>query len=123
MARDSVRFVSLFLSATGNAAETEADWRPATDVYRTPDGWLVKFELAGVEPEDIELTALGRVLRVRGRRRDCCLSEGCRQVRMEIAYNRFERQVELPENLESARIDTEFRHGMLLVSVRREPHA
>ena len=123
MARDSVRFVSLFLSATGNAAETEADWRPATDVYRTPDGWLVKFELAGVEPADIELTALGRTLRVRGRRRDCCLADGCRQVRMEIAYSRFERQVELPGDVGYVRITTEFRQGMLLVRIRREGNA
>ena len=123
MARDSVRFVSLFLSATGTGAETEADWRPATDVYRTPDGWLVKFELAGVEPEDIELTALGRVLRVRGRRRDCCLSEGCRQLRMEIAYSRFERQVELPDDVQSAHVTTEFRHGMLLVRIQRGAYA
>jgi HSP20 family molecular chaperone IbpA len=42
---------------------------------------------------------------------------------MEIAYSRFERQVELPGDLQSARIETEFRHGMLLVRITRESHA
>src|SRR4051794_19273554 len=98
MARDTVQFVSLFYSAGGERPEAKpaaAEWRPATDVYRTADGWLVKFELAGVAAEDITLSARGNALRVRGRRRDCCAAPGCRQVHMEIAYSRFERQVEL----------------------------
>lgn len=117
MSQDSIRMVSFFLQ---HEVEREPDWRPATDVYRTRDGWLVKFELAGVQPEDIELTRRGRFIRVRGRRRDCCLEPGCRQVHMEIAYSRFERQVELPANVESLTMQTEFRHGMLLIRVQRE---
>jgi len=120
MAGDTVRFVSLLFATE---AERSPEWRPATDVYRTPDGWLVKFELAGVEPQDVELTVHGRALRIRGRRRDCCLEPGCRQVHMEIAYSRFERQVELPGDLQYVRIATEFRHGMLLVRIQREGFA
>ncbi|HEX4590918.1 MAG TPA: Hsp20/alpha crystallin family protein, partial [Gemmataceae bacterium] len=120
MARDVVRLVSLFYTA---GAEQAVDWRPATDVYRVPEGWLVKFELAGVRPEDVELTARGAALRVRGRRRDLCLEPGCRQLHMEIAYSRFERQVELPGDLQKAKIDTEFRDGMLLVRIQREADA
>ncbi|HEX4588998.1 MAG TPA: Hsp20 family protein [Gemmataceae bacterium] len=120
MARDVVRLVSLLYTA---GAEQAIDWRPATDVYRVPEGWLVKFELAGVRPEDVELTARGRALRIRGRRRDFCLDPGCRQLHMEIAYNRFERQVELPGDLQRAKIDTEFRDGMLLVRIQPEAGA
>src|SRR5205807_8943612 len=112
MAHDKVQFVSLFYSAEVERSDPRpvaAEWRPATDVYRTPEGWLVKFELAGVRPEDVELTARGAALRVRGRRRDLCLEPGCRQLHMEIAYSRFERQVELPGDLQKAKIDTEFR--------------
>jgi HSP20 family protein len=117
MSTDSFRFVSFILQ---NQAEREPDWRPATDVYRLRDGWLIKFELAGVEPDDVEFSFRGRFVRVRGRRRDCCLEPGCRQLHMEIAYSRFERQVELPAEVESFAYQTEFRHGMLLVRVRQE---
>lgn len=116
MAQDSSRFISFFLQ---NEVEREPDWRPATDVYRLRDGWMVKFELAGVEPSDIELTVRGRFVRVRGKRRDCCLEPGARQVHMEIAYSRFERQVELPANIESLAWQWQFRHGMLLVRIQR----
>jgi HSP20 family protein len=120
MSTDSFRLVSFFLQ---NQAEREPDWRPATDVYRTREGWLIKFELAGVEPDDIELTKHGRFVRVRGKRRDCCLEPGCRLLHMEISYSRFERQVELPAELDSLSLHTEFRHGMLLVRVLKEDHA
>src|SRR5207237_454725 len=120
MARDVVRLVSLFYTA---GAEQAIDWRPATDVYRTAEGWLVKFELAGVRPDDVELTVRGRALRIRGRRRDACSDPDCRQVHMEIAYSRFERQVELPGDLQRAQFETEFRDGMLLVRIQREASA
>ena len=73
--------------------------------------------------EDVELTVRGQALRIRGRRRDCCLEPGCRQLHMEIAYSRFERQVELPGDLQRAKIDTDFRDGMLLVRIQREASA
>ena len=46
MATDKVHFPHIFfLPATSHAEET---WQPRADIYRMPDGWLVKLELAGV---------------------------------------------------------------------------
>jgi HSP20 family protein len=95
-------------------------WRPLADVYRTPGGWLVKCELAGVRPDDLTLAVRGSCLILAGTRRDWCLEEGCSHYRLEISYSHFERTIELPENLERARVATEFRHGMLLVRIERE---
>jgi HSP20 family protein len=119
MARDLIRLMhSLFLPAASACGEVH--WRPSADIYRTRDGWLVKFDLAGVRPEDIELTAQGSRLTVCGRRRDCCIAEGYRYYRMEIAYSHFERSLELPCQLDPARITSEFRDGMLLVRIETE---
>jgi len=95
-------------------------WQPLVDVYRTGNGWLIKYELAGVRPEDVSLTVDGRYLTLRGTRRDRCIKEGCCHYRMEISYSHFERTVELPEHLERARLTPEFVHGMLLVRVEKE---
>jgi HSP20 family protein len=119
MATDLIRLMHvLFLPA----AETlhEAAWHPPTDIYRTRDGWLVKFDLAGVPPEDIRLSVSGSRLTVSGSRRDRCLEEGCSYQLMEIAYSHFERSITLPDDLERARITTDHRYGMLLVRVQRE---
>jgi HSP20 family protein len=97
----------------------ETRWRPLVDIYRCGHGWLVKFDLAGVRPEDINLTVQSGHLHVAGVRRDLSIPEG-RSWSMEIPYNRFERSIELPCDFERVAIDSEFRDGMLLVTIRTE---
>jgi HSP20 family protein len=94
---------------------TETYWRPFADIYRTRTGWLIKYDLAGVRPDDIEVAVQGSEITVSGLRRDWKLEEGCMHYSMEISYNRFERTVELPCEVEGAEIEMECREGILLV--------
>ena len=98
----------------------ELHWQPAADVYRTRDGWLVKFDLAGVRPEDIHVEAQGKRLTVKGVRRDCSIGEGCSSYTMEISYSQFQRSLELPVDLARAKLSSEYRDGMLLIHIGTE---
>jgi HSP20 family protein len=119
MPTDLIRLMhALFLPAAERCRDTL--WQPAVDVYRTHTGWLVKFELAGVRPEDIHLTVAGNRLHIQGSRRDWFVDEGCSHYRLEITYCNFERTLELPCNLEGANITTESQYGLLLVRVETE---
>jgi HSP20 family protein len=118
MARDAFRFLPLFLP--GAVSARQAEWQPPVDIYRSRTGWLVKCDLAGVRPEDIELIVRENRLTVRGVRRDVMLEEGCSQYRMEISYNRFERTIDFPTDLTNARFATEHREGMLIVRISWE---
>ena len=121
MSQDLIRLMNaLFLPAVGGCREET--WCPAVDIYRTTRGWLVKFELAGVKADDIDLNALGNRLTVRGVRRDT-VTEECSYYRMEIDYSNFERSVELPCDLKRATITTDFRDGMLLVHIHDRTEA
>ena len=93
MSEDFIRIMhALFLP--GAESCRDSPWCPPADVYRGRNGWLVKFELAGVRPEDLELTVHGNRLTLRGVRRDCTALEGCRYYQMEIAYSHFERSLD-----------------------------
>jgi HSP20 family protein len=92
-------------------------WQPAADVYRTAGGWLVKFDLAGVRPEDIEVEICGSLLTIRGARRDWMVEEGHRAYSLEISYSRFQKSVQLPCELEGASLRCQSRDGMLLVQL------
>ena len=119
MAGDRVRVTRLLFLPAAEQYHTVV-WRPAVDVYRTNKGWLVKYELAGVRPEDIRLTAAGSRLTVEGRRRDWFAEEDCCCYSMEISYSHFERTIELPADLERADIAPRFENGMLLVRIETE---
>lgn len=108
------------LHASQAEAWQQAFWTPPVDVYRTRDGWLLKFDLAGVRPGDIELAVHGSRLTVRGRRRDWVVEESgpCSAYSMEITYSQFERTIELPCELDPLQIATDYRDGMLLVHLR-----
>jgi HSP20 family protein len=126
MSKDLIRLMhALFLP--GAEACREAPWQPNMDVYRTPTGWLVKFELAGVHAEEIDLQVLGNRLTLCGMRRDTVLEASQKtgqpspvHHRMEIAYSRFARSLELPCDLKKAEITTEYRDGLLLVRINPE---
>ena len=105
--------LSMLYSTVAQPARATS-WRPAADVYRTPDGWLLKFELAGVRLDDIHVSARGSGITVSGVRRDTVEQECC-QYSMEISYSRFERTIHLPCELESAELNVEYQHGILLV--------
>lgn len=120
MATDEVRFPHvLFLSA---ARALEEAWQPRADIYRMPDGWLVKLELAGVHPDDVRIAARGDKLWVEGSRQDARV-QGCQDChRLEIEYSRFERLLELPGLSDSARIDVSYQDGMLMIRIQTESH-
>jgi HSP20 family protein len=79
-------------------------WYPAADVYQTPDGWLVKVELAGVSVEDVEIDIQGNVLSIVGARKDRSCAAGF-SYQMEITYSRFEKTLQFPAAIEGARIE------------------
>lgn len=99
--------------------ETPAPWRPLTDICRTPDGWLLKFALAGVRLDDVTVSVQGHRISVSGCRRDV-LEQGASYHSMEILYHRFERTIELPLSLDGAQITLEARDGILLVRMSTE---
>jgi HSP20 family protein len=118
MATDEVRFPQvLFLSAVSRYEEV---WRPRADVHRLSGGWLVKFELAGVHPDDVRVVTRGDRLWIQGTRRDVEIHECLDCQRLEIAYSRFERMLELPGLSEAAQIEVSYRDGMLLIRIRTE---
>jgi HSP20 family protein len=122
MSKDLIRIMhSLFLPAAGSCRE--ALWHPAADIYRTRSGWLIKFDLAGVQPDALSVNLAGSRLTVRGTRRDWCLEEGCHYYQMEIAYNHFERSIDLPLEATPVGIATEYRDGMLLVRLQMEANS
>ncbi len=50
-------------------------WKPPVDIYKGREGWLIKFDLAGVRIEDIQIFVQDCKLTVAGIRRDWTILE------------------------------------------------
>ena len=108
------------MSSPSRSWQSPTPWQPSADVYRTRDGWVLKFDLAGVRADEVTVSIRGRRVCVSGVRRDTVVEEGCSYYSMEISYNRFERCLEMPTNLENARVAIEARNGLLMVRMITE---
>jgi HSP20 family protein len=95
-------------------------WCPAADVYRTADGWIVKVDLAGIKPSDVEVTIDTDVLRLRGSRRDGICGEGVSHYQLEITYSRFEKMIQFPRSIEHATIERDYHDGLLILRLHEE---
>jgi HSP20 family protein len=107
--------VTLFLLSP--ACHQQELWRPAADVYQTSWGWILKFDLAGVRLEDIHVHLGRHALTVSGVRRDYMVEDAIDHYLMEISYNRFERTIELPTDLDNSRLRLDYRDGILFVRI------
>jgi HSP20 family protein len=98
-------------------------WQPRVDVYETVDSIVVKAELAGMKPNEINVTleAEDRVLKISGERteEDEERLNRIRCYQLEVYFGPFERQIILPGD---ARIDRDaitatYRDGFLIVTL------
>jgi HSP20 family protein len=95
-------------------------WNPSADVYRSPEGWIVKLDLAGICTDDLEIELRDRLLTIRGCRRDTHYREGFVYHQMEITYSRFEKQIHFPARIEGASVIRDYADGFLIIKFRRE---
>jgi len=98
-------------------------WEPAADVYETEGALYVKVELTGVHPSElqVELSADGRALVIRGQRREACdtAEARIRFHQMEIYYGPFQRIITLPPQfaVDREHVRATYRDGFLLVKL------
>ena len=108
-----------FLGSSKQVKPSGPLWLPAADVFQTPDGWLVKVELAGVSPEDIEIDIQGNVLYIAGCRKDKSCAAGVSYHQMEITYSHFEKTLNFPAGIEGAQVEHNFDNGLLIIRLKK----
>jgi HSP20 family protein len=97
----------------GGGLQAWSGWSPSVDVYETDNDIVVKADIPGVEPEDLEVycTEDGVILRGETRRQQERDEGGWH--RTERRYGRFERQIPLPPGARPDNAQANFRNGVL----------
>jgi HSP20 family protein len=85
------------------------NWVPRMETYRKDNEYVLRFDLPGVNPNDVQIQAEGNVLSISGERK----SEEKREGYQETYYGKFERTVALPRGIEADKIAARYEHGVL----------
>ena len=105
--------------------ESITDWVPAVDVVEEEGQFLLRADVPGVRPEDIDINMENGVLTVSGQR----LAESTEQAqgmkRLERLSGKFYRRFSLPEAANADEISAKSAHGILEIVIpkRREAKA
>jgi len=93
------------------------EWAPAVDVLQRDGDLVVRAELPGVRPEDVDITLQNRVLTISGERREEQEEQrGGYHVR-ERRHGSFSRSMTLPEGVDEDSIRARYENGVLEVTI------
>lgn len=106
----------------GNGVLTSA-WVPACDVFESQNEIKVVLELAGVRPEDVQITLENNTLSISGEKRQDAEEKTQRVHRYERSYGRFERSFLLPATVDVDQIDARYGDGLLTVVIPKAEKA
>jgi HSP20 family protein len=107
------RFFGEGPSAEGELFFTE--WRPAMDVQETDKEFLVKADLPEVKKEDVKVELENGVLSVQGERKQEKEEKGKKFHKVERSYGKFVRRFALPSEVDAAKVQADFKDGVLSV--------
>ncbi|MFA6111775.1 MAG: Hsp20/alpha crystallin family protein [Candidatus Latescibacterota bacterium] len=99
-------------------ANRVADY-PPVNVWTNEEEIVVKAELPGLAPEEIEISVVQNTLTVRGSRKPEDLKQGESMHRRERWSGAFVRTIELPFEVDGDKVQAECHHGVLTVRLPR----
>ncbi|HEY4503065.1 MAG TPA: Hsp20/alpha crystallin family protein [Candidatus Paceibacterota bacterium] len=91
----------------------------AVDVYQTPADIVVQTMVAGVKPEDIELTIARDILTIRGKREENRNINEDNYFIKELYWGKFSRTISLPQEVEPEEVEATERHGLLTIRLQK----
>lgn len=98
-----------------------SDWMPAVDVQETKDAFVLRADLPGVDPKDIDITMENGVLTLRGRRQSEKTTEDRGYRRVERVSGEFFRRFTLPDVADADSISAQTNNGVLTVNIAKRP--
>lgn len=93
------------------------NWNPVVDIYDNDDKIVINAELPGIDKKDIVIDIKDRVLTLKGER---SLDNEVKEdnfYRRERAFGKFERAFTLPTDVDSGKIEADFKDGVLKIDI------
>jgi HSP20 family protein len=98
-------------------------WLPPCDVFEDKDAVKIVAEIPGVAAEDVKISLETNLLTLRGEKKQQAEEKNERVHRYERSYGAFERTFALPTAVDAEKIDAQYAHGVLTVTIPKAERA
>jgi len=92
-------------------------WIPSLDISETKDNLIVKTEIAGVDPKDINISITGDMLTFKGEKKEEKEEKDENYHLMERSYGSFSRSVRLPVEVNQDKVKASCKNGVLKITL------
>jgi HSP20 family protein len=97
----------------------EDSWFPTIDISEGKKDITVKAEIPGVEANDIDISLNGKLLTIKGEKKQEKKEKEENYHRMERSYGYFNRTIELPSEVDPEKVDASYKKGVLKVELKK----
>ncbi len=97
--------------------ESDKDGELTVDVYQTPEMIVVKSMIAGVRPEDLEVSITRDLVTIRGKREEERIANEEDYFARELYWGSFSRTIALPEEIDVDESEAVEKHGLLILKL------
>lgn len=95
--------------------EPEEEAQLTVDVYHTPSEIIIKTMVAGVKPEDLDVSITRDSVTIRGKRSEDRTISNEEYFHRELYWGSFARVIDLPEEIDVDGAEAIEKHGMLIL--------
>jgi len=93
------------------------EWTPVIDVLEAKDELIVKVEVPGIEPKEINVQLADQTLTITGEKKVEKEEKEEKFYRMERSMGGFSRIVRLPTPVDTSKVTAAFKHGLLTITL------
>jgi len=86
---------------------------PPAEMEETEDAVLIRLEVPGINPEDIDIQASAEAISIRGERKSESKTEEKGMTRTEFRYGSFQRVIPLSTRINHNQVEAEYENGVL----------
>ncbi|HCY17890.1 MAG: Protein containing Heat shock protein Hsp20 protein [Candidatus Nomurabacteria bacterium GW2011_GWF2_35_12] len=106
-------------NGNGWMEEENEELELTVDVYQTPTDIILQTMVAGVKPEDLELTIARDMITIRGKREENRNIDEENYFIKELYWGKFSRTVLLPQEVEPEEVEATEKHGLLTIKIQK----
>ncbi len=119
------RLFHSFFGELGEAARPWAvsAWGPPLDVEETDKEIVVRAEIPGVKPEELDLAIDGNSLVISGEKKESSEKKEKGYFYQERRFGSFRREVPLPSAVDADNVEAEYKDGVLHVTLHKAQEA